>query len=246
MAKTKKMAFGGMSESLARQNANQDRRDLRAAGGPGDTAAQKAMMDYQQQYKQHARGMEHRQQRAAERRDERREQQGVIPTGGSMPPRGLPGSTQMGPQRMQNTPGLVMNGPNQGAQQSQTPPPPMVQAAAQQAIAQAQQARQNMAPGTGGQGTQQQAMPPALGRTFGDRMAAQLAAQNSGVPQYGQGPGQGFGQPPNAAKVGMFKKGGAVKTAKMGAVKVAKPKAGSASSRGDGIAQRGKTRGSLR
>lgn len=49
------------------------------------------------------------------------EYQGVIPTGGSMPPRGLPGSTQMGPQRMQNTPGLIMNGPNMGQQGAQIP-----------------------------------------------------------------------------------------------------------------------------
>ena len=62
--------------------------------------------------------------------------------------------------------------------------------------------------------------------------------------------------PPNAAQVGMFKKGGAVKakafakggavkTTSMGSVKTTKPKMGSASSRGDGIAQRGKTKGRM-
>jgi hypothetical protein len=72
------------------------------------------------------------------------------------------------------------------------------------------------------------------------------------MPQYG-GPGQGFGQPPNAAQVGMFKKGGAVKAkafakggsvkaTSMGSVKTTKPKMGSASSRADGCAIRGKTR----
>jgi len=40
----------------------------------------------------------------------------------------------------------------------------------------------------------------------------------------------------------MFKKGGKVSASKMGAVKVAKPKMSSASSRADGIAIRGKTR----
>jgi hypothetical protein len=43
----------------------------------------------------------------------------------------------------------------------------------------------------------------------------------------------------------MFKKGGAVKASKMGSVKTAKPKMSSASSRGDGIAQRGKTKGRM-
>jgi len=40
-----------------------------------------------------------------------------------------------------------------------------------------------------------------------------------------------------------FKKGGSVKASKMGAVKQSKPSMGSASKRGDGIAQRGKTKG---
>ena len=128
-------------------------------------------------------------------------------------------------------------------QQSQTPPPPMVQAAAQQAIAQSQQAQRNMAPGTGGRGTlqqyeamkQQQAMPPpqrqmqqagagipafaqqavrgALGRGMAppSQMLQASGPTPPPMPQYG-GPGQGFGQPPNAAQVGMFKKGGSVKT----------------------------------
>jgi len=40
-----------------------------------------------------------------------------------------------------------------------------------------------------------------------------------------------------------MKKGGSVKASKMGSVKTAKPSASSASRRGDGIAQKGKTRG---
>ena len=45
----------------------------------------------------------------------------------------------------------------------------------------------------------------------------------------------------NMGRIG-FKNGGAIKASKMGAVKVASPKMGSASSRADGIAIRGKTR----
>lgn len=44
---------------------------------------------------------------------------------------------------------------------------------------------------------------------------------------------------------GTMKKGGSVKASKMGKVKQAKPSMGSASSRGDGIAQRGKTKGRM-
>ena len=55
----------------------------------------------------------------------------------------------------------------------------------------------------------------------------------------------GMPGPSIAQQVSGYKKGGTVKAAKMGAVKVAKPKAGSASSRGDGIAQRGKTKGRM-
>jgi len=48
-----------------------------------------------------------------------------------------------------------------------------------------------------------------------------------------------------AAKRGFMKKGGAVKASKMGKAKQAKPSMSSASSRGDGIAQRGKTKGRI-
>lgn len=48
-----------------------------------------------------------------------------------------------------------------------------------------------------------------------------------------------------AAKRGFMKKGGSVKASNMGKVKQAKPSMGSASSRGDGIAQRGKTKGRM-
>ena len=73
-----------------------------------------------------------------------------------------------------------------------------------------QRAAQN--PGTLPQyGPQTQPHPAILGNRG-------LAGAISGptpppVPQYGQGPGQGAGQPPNAANVGMFKKGGAVRYA---------------------------------
>ena len=45
-----------------------------------------------------------------------------------------------------------------------------------------------------------------------------------------------------AVKAKAFAKGGSVKATSMGSVKTTKPKMGSASSRGDGIAIRGKTR----
>jgi hypothetical protein len=48
-----------------------------------------------------------------------------------------------------------------------------------------------------------------------------------------------------ALKLSRFKHGGSVKASKMGSVKTAKPKMTSASSRGDGIAQRGKTKGRI-
>ena len=47
---------------------------------------------------------------------------------------------------------------------------------------------------------------------------------------------------PMASPSAGMKKGGSVKASKMGAVKQSKPSMGSASKRGDGIAQRGKTR----
>lgn len=48
-----------------------------------------------------------------------------------------------------------------------------------------------------------------------------------------------------ALKLSRFKNGGSIKSSKMGSVKTAKPKMTSASSRGDGIAQRGKTKGRI-
>ena len=42
-----------------------------------------------------------------------------------------------------------------------------------------------------------------------------------------------------------YKRGGSVKASKMGSVRTSKPSMGSASSRGDGIAARGKTRGRM-
>ena len=45
--------------------------------------------------------------------------------------------------------------------------------------------------------------------------------------------------------MGGYKRGGSVKASKMGSVRTSKPSMGSASSRGDGIAARGKTRGRM-
>jgi hypothetical protein len=50
---------------------------------------------------------------------------------------------------------------------------------------------------------------------------------------------------PMASPSAGMKKGGSVKASKMGAVKQSKPSMGSASKRGDGIAQRGKTKGRI-
>jgi hypothetical protein len=146
---------------------------------------------------------------------------------------------------------------NMAAQKSQTPPP-AVQAAAQQAIAQSRQATERMAPGTGGRGTLQQYEAMKQQQAGSNIPAfAQQAAQGAlqrapaGVPQYGAqtqmppagmgpmgptGPGTqmsrpapqamanavrasnaGMPLPPaasglNMSGVGMFKKGGSVKT----------------------------------
>ena len=87
--------------------------------------------------------------------------------------------------------------------------------------------------------------PPPMGSTpppIGDMQlpagmqgALQEAAAkiNAGSPALGKMGGMGF------------KKGGSVKASKMGAVKQSKPSMGSASKRGDGIAQRGKTKGRM-
>lgn len=60
------------------------------------------------------------------------------------------------------------------------------------------------------------------------------------------GPPQGAaGMPVGTRMGGMMKEGGAVKASKMGAVKKSKPTMKSASTRGDGIAQKGKTKGRM-
>ena len=158
-----------------------------------------------------------------------------------------------------------------------------------------QQASQNMAPGTGGRGTQQyearrqqQAMPSGQGLGRGMAPPNQMLQSSGPTPppmqQYGaqtqmppggglpnaalggmapMGPGTQTGGPApmgmgptgpgGMAAMGAFKKGGAVKAkafakggsvkaTSMGTVKTAKPTMRSASSRGDGIAIRGKTR----
>ena len=141
--------------------------------------------------------------------------------------------------------------------QQQAMPPPQMQQAGAGVPAFAQQAAQGalgrgMAPPS--QMLQSSGPTPPPMPQYGQG-PGQGANQPPPMPQYG-GPGQGFGQPPNAAKVGMFKKGGAVKAkafakggsvkaTSMGSVKTTKPKMGSASSRGDGIAQRGKTKGRM-
>lgn len=100
----------------------------------------------------------------------------------------------------------------QAKRSMEIPPPAAMQAAAQQAIAQSQRAQQNMAPGTRGQGTPlpqygpQTQPPPAI---LGNRgMAGGMGPTGPGTQTGGPAP-MGMA-PPNAAKVGMFKKGGKV------------------------------------
>jgi len=136
-----------------------------------------------------------------------------------------------------------------------------------------QQASQNIAPGRLGQGTPQN-LPKNLPQDYTQQQenqamqAAMGANRSNSATMTPTGPVSGglsagpidknapTGKPFNFGSIGMpgpsiaqqvsgYKKGGTVKAAKMGAVKVAKPKAGSASSRGDGIAQRGKTKGRM-
>jgi len=72
----------------------------------------------------------------------------------------------------------------------------------------------------------------------------QAGGQNGGTNQtFNMQPQANAGAPnPQQQPMQTFKKGGKVSASKMGAVKVAKPKMSSASSRADGIAIRGKTR----
>jgi hypothetical protein len=72
----------------------------------------------------------------------------------------------------------------------------------------------------------------------------QAGGQNGGTNQTFNMQPQANAGAPNSQQQPMqtFKKGGKVSASKMGAVKVAKPKMSSASSRADGIAIRGKTR----
>ena len=69
-------------------------------------------------------------------------------------------------------------------------------------------------------------------RSVGERLRSALAGKDRGGNTVDFG-GSGMG----------MKRGGSVKPSKMGAVKQAKPSYGSASSRADGIASKGKTRG---
>jgi hypothetical protein len=80
------------------------------------------------------------------------------------------------------------------------------------------------------------------GREVGKRMDDLRTIYDDGVPKLANRAKQ-LGT--EALKLSRFKHGGSVKASKMGSVKTAKPKMTSASSRGDGIAQRGKTKGRI-
>lgn len=79
-------------------------------------------------------------------------------------------------------------------------------------------------------------------REVGKRMDDLRTIYDDGVPKLANRAKQ-LGT--EALKLSRFKHGGSVKASKMGSVKTAKPKMTSASSRGDGIAQRGKTKGRM-
>jgi hypothetical protein len=80
------------------------------------------------------------------------------------------------------------------------------------------------------------------GREVGKRMDDLRTIYDDGIPKLANKAVQ-LGT--EALKLSRFKHGGSVKASKMGSVKTAKPKMTSASSRGDGIAQRGKTKGRI-
>lgn len=79
-------------------------------------------------------------------------------------------------------------------------------------------------------------------REVGKRMDDLRTIYDDGVPKLANRAKQ-LGT--EALKLSRFKHGGSVKVSKMGSVKTAKLKMTSASSRGDGIAQRGKTKGRM-
>lgn len=79
-------------------------------------------------------------------------------------------------------------------------------------------------------------------REVGKRMDDLRTIYDDGVPKLANRAKQ-IGT--EALKLSRFKNGGSIKSSKMGSVKTAKPKMTSASSRGDGIAQRGKTKGRI-
>lgn len=249
MAKTKKMAFGGLSNQAARQNFRQDRKDLRAAGGPGDTAAQQAMSSYTQQYKQDQ----------GQGRGNARPPQQPMPSRGGAP--SAPMNANGGQYQMPSWQEARSN--FRDARAAGNPNMPSMHDFRQQYNQQQQQMNQQQQRGLNQMpqsGMQTQLPGGGLPNANPGGMAPMGPGTQTGGPApMGFGPKQnaptgktfdfgsiGMSGPSSSQQATGYKKGGAVKAAKMGAVKVAKPKAGSASSRGDGIAQRGKTRGSLR
>ena len=128
---------------------------------------------------------------------------------------GVPAFAQ---QAVQGALGKGMAPPNQMLQSSGPTPPPMPQYGAQ---------------------TQ-------MSRPVPQAMANAVQASNAGMPLPPAASGlnmSGVGMKKGGAvKAKAFAKGGAVKATSMGSVKTAKPTMRSASSRGDGIAIRGKTR----
>jgi len=217
MAKTKKMAFGGMGNMPTRGMGQAMSTNTRGPVMPG-----KPMPP----------GM------APTR--------GPVMPGKPMPPGMAPGTrgqgTPMPPSQMQQAGAGIPAFAQQAARGALGKPPP--QYGTQTQMPPGQGLGRGMAPPS--QMLQSSGPTPPPMPQYGQG-PGQGANQPPPMPQYG-GPGQGFGQPPNAAQVGMFKKGGAVKArafAKGGSVKTTKPKMGSASSRGDGIAQRGKTKGRM-
>ena len=92
-------------------------------------------------------------------------------------------------------------------------------------------------------GTQYQPPPSMQSQTTGFNQPSQPRAAPAAPPALGGSGPQGFGISALGGAKPMYKKGGVVKMAKGG--KVSAPKVSLASKRGDGIAQRGKTKGRL-
>lgn len=102
-------------------------------------------------------------------------------------------------------------------------------------------------PGGGGSAMEGLGQVDQGGRVIGTALGRAQQANQASSEAIGGGGGFGgvrkFGSDPRSLAHAVMKKGGKVKAHAKGGMVSGKPKASSASSRGDGIAQRGKTKG---